>query len=43
MNATKYLIAAYLATWMIHSFYIGTLVRRFSRLRQQQKELGKGK
>lgn len=42
MNAIKFLFAAYIATWLIHTFYIGTLVRRFSRLRQQWKELGKG-
>jgi len=43
MNAIKFLFAAYIATWVIHAFYIGTLVRRFSSLRQQLKELGKGK
>ena len=43
MNAIKYLIAAYVATWLIHSFYLGMLVRRFGRLRQQLKELGRGK
>jgi hypothetical protein len=43
MNAVKFLLAAYIATWAIHLFYIGTLVRRFSRLRQQLRELGKGK
>ena len=42
MNALKFLFAAYIATWVIHIFYIGTLVRRFSRLRQQLKELEKG-
>ncbi len=42
MNAVKFLIAAYIATWVIHCFYLGTLVRRFSKLRQQLKELGKG-
>ncbi|HEY3974823.1 MAG TPA: hypothetical protein VGM18_17590 [Candidatus Sulfotelmatobacter sp.] len=41
MNAIKFLIAAYIATWTIHGIYLGTLVRRFARLRQQQKELGK--
>jgi len=41
MNAVKYLFAAYIATWVIHALYIGSLVRRFSRLRQQLKELGK--
>ncbi|MBZ5683692.1 MAG: CcmD family protein [Acidobacteriia bacterium] len=43
MNAVKFLFAAYIATWAIHLFYISTLVRRFSRLRQQLRELGKGK
>jgi len=32
---------AYAVTWAIHVFYISTLVRRYSRLRQQLKELGK--
>jgi len=43
MNAVKFLIAAYIATWAIHGVYIATLVRRFSRLRRESKELGKGK
>ena len=43
MNAVKFLFTAYVATWAIHLFYITTLVRRFSRLRQQLRELGKGK
>ena len=43
MNAIKFLIAAYVATWVIHGFYIGTLVTRFTRLREQMKELGRGK
>lgn len=43
MNTVKFLFAAYVATWAIHLFYIGTLVRRFSKLRQQLRELGKGK
>jgi CcmD family protein len=42
MNAIKFLYAAYIATWLIHSFYLGTLVRRYRRLRQQMRELGKG-
>jgi CcmD family protein len=41
MNAIKFLFAAYIATWVIHAVYLGSLVRRFSRLRQQLKELGK--
>ena len=43
MNAIKFLFAAYIATWVIHAFYLGTLVRRFSRVKRQLKELGKGK
>ncbi len=39
MNAIKYLFAAYIATWVIHGIYLGSLVRRFSRLRQQLKEV----
>jgi CcmD family protein len=41
VNAVKFLFAAYIATWVIHAFYLGTLARRFKRLRQQMKELGK--
>jgi CcmD family protein len=43
MNSLKFLYAAYIATWTIHLFYIATLVRRFSRLRREMKELGKEK
>jgi CcmD family protein len=43
MNALKFLFAAYIATWLIHGIYLGTLVRRFSRLRGELKELGGGK
>lgn len=39
MNANKFLFAAYIATWVIHLCYLSTLVRRFSRLRRQLKEL----
>jgi len=41
-SALKFLYAAYTATWLIHVFYIGTLLRRYARLRQRMKELGKG-
>ena len=41
MNAVKFLFAAYIATWVIHVFYLGTIARRFSRLRQQLRDLGK--
>ena len=41
MNGVKFLFAAYIATWVIHGVYLGSLVRRFSRLREQLKDLGK--
>ncbi|HXM67601.1 MAG TPA: CcmD family protein [Candidatus Acidoferrum sp.] len=40
MNSIKFLYAAYIATWLIHGFYLSSLVRRYNRLRQQKKELG---
>jgi CcmD family protein len=43
MNSIKFLAAAYVATWLIHGVYLGTIVRRFARLRQQLREMGKGK
>lgn len=39
MNAIKFLYAAYIATWLIHILYLGSLVRRFRRLRQQLEEV----
>jgi hypothetical protein len=41
-GSIKFLYAAYTATWVIHVVYIGSLVRRYSKLRQQRKELEKG-
>ncbi|MGA9307970.1 MAG: CcmD family protein [Candidatus Sulfotelmatobacter sp.] len=41
MNSIKFLYAAYIATWVIHVLYLGSLVRRYSRLRRQMKDLGK--
>jgi CcmD family protein len=41
MNSIKYLYAAYIATWLIHGFYIRSLLRRYKRLREEMKELGK--
>jgi hypothetical protein len=41
MNSIKFLYAAYIATWVIHAVYLGSVVRRYGRLRQQMKELGK--
>jgi len=43
MNAIRFLFAAYIATWVIHGVYLGSLIRRYRRLRQQLKELGKQK
>ena len=31
----SYLYAAYVATWAIHIAYLGTLLRRYSRLRDE--------
>lgn len=39
MNA--YLYSAYAATWIIHVFYLGILVRRYTRLRDEIAELKK--
>ena len=41
MNSIKFLIAAYIATWLIHGLYIGSLVSRYKSLRQRMKELKK--
>jgi CcmD family protein len=35
--------AAYAATWAIHVFYLTTLIRRYRRVRQELRVLGKGK
>lgn len=35
----SYLYAAYTATWIIHIAYLGTLVRRYTRLRSEIEEL----
>jgi len=37
----NFLHAAYVATWIIHICYLGTLVRRYSRLRKDIQELNK--
>jgi hypothetical protein len=34
----NYLYAAYIATWAIHVAYLGTLVRRYLRLRNEIAE-----
>lgn len=41
MNAVKFLFAAYIATWVIHGFYLGTLVSRFRKLHRELKDLHK--
>jgi CcmD family protein len=41
MNSMKFLYAAYAATWTIHLLYIGSLVRRYRRLKQDLRELKK--
>ncbi|HET9408489.1 MAG TPA: CcmD family protein [Candidatus Sulfotelmatobacter sp.] len=41
MNSVKYLYAAYIATWLIHAFYLGSMLRRYARLKQQLKELAR--
>jgi len=38
MNSIKFLYAAYIATWLIHGLYLGSIVRRYSRLRQERKD-----
>jgi CcmD family protein len=35
----NYLYAAYVATWAIHIAYLGTLVRRYTRLQNEIAEL----
>jgi CcmD family protein len=39
MNSIKFLYAAYAATWLIHVFYLSTVVRRYRRLRRERLEL----
>jgi hypothetical protein len=41
MNSVKFLWAAYIATWLIHGLYLGSIVRRYRRLRQRMKDLMK--
>jgi hypothetical protein len=40
-GSLKFLYAAYIATWLIHCLYIGSLVRRYRRLRERKKESGR--
>jgi CcmD family protein len=39
MNSIKFLYAAYIATWLIHAIYIGSIARRYKKLRQRMKEM----
>jgi CcmD family protein len=44
MNVSRFLYhygqyVAYAAAWLIHGTYIGSLFRRYNRLRQEMKEL----
>ena len=41
MSGNGYLFAAYAVTWIIHIVYLGTIVRRYSRLRREIEELKK--
>jgi hypothetical protein len=43
MNSLRFLYAALAATALIHGGYLVSLFRRYSRLRRQMKDLGKGK
>ena len=38
MKGNPYLVAAYALTWVIHIIYLGTIVRRYSRLKREIKE-----
>ena len=37
----SYLYAAYIATWVIHVAYLGTLLRRYTRLNEIQEFNGR--
>ncbi len=41
MNSVKFLWAAYIATWLIHGLYLGSIVRRYGRLQKQMKDLNR--
>jgi len=38
MSGNPYLFAAYAVTWIIHITYLGTIVRRFARVKREIKE-----
>jgi hypothetical protein len=37
----KFLYAAYVATWLIHIGYLGTVVARYQRLRREIEEVNR--
>ncbi len=37
----KFLYAAYIATWLIHIAYLGTLVARYRRVRREIDDLNR--
>jgi CcmD family protein len=37
----NYLIAAYIATWVIHGTYLVILVRKYSKIQREMKNLKK--
>ncbi|MGD0986809.1 MAG: hypothetical protein ABR874_03290 [Candidatus Sulfotelmatobacter sp.] len=41
MNSIKFLYAAYVATWLIHGLYLGSLFRRYQRLQQRKQDIRK--
>ena len=41
MSGNGYLFGAYAATWIIHIAYLGTIVRRYSRLQREIEDLKK--
>ena len=41
MSGNGYLFAAYTVTWIIHIAYLTTIVRRYSRLKEEIDELKK--
>jgi CcmD family protein len=41
MRGNPYLFAAYAATWIIHIAYLGTIIRRYSRLQGEIEALNK--
>jgi CcmD family protein len=41
MSGSPYLFAAYAVTWIIHISYLGTIVRRYARLKREIEQLKK--